>query len=250
MSLPSEHQFGVDLDGHLASNCVVERFVGIAGVAGNGQEELMEVLIGERAVAPDTAIMLDGEAVGAKPPDARRTLGMCFVPEERHGHAAVARMSLIDNVVLSARVRKGLVNLGFVDLGGAERYAGEIVSEFDVRTAGVTHHAGSLSGGNLQKFIMGREIMQAPTVLVAAQPTWGVDAGAAAAIHAALMQLAKAGAAVLIISQDLDELLTISDRIAVIAEGRLTAAQGVADVTVESIGIAMGGTAEREAVNA
>jgi general nucleoside transport system ATP-binding protein len=120
-------------------------------------------------------------------------------------------------------------------------FAAAIVARFGVRTAGIDHPAQSLSGGNLQKFLVGREIMQAPTVLIAAQPTWGVDAGAAAFIHEQLIALAASGAAVLVISQDLDELFTLADRIAVIAGGRLSPARPVAALTLETIGREMGG---------
>ena len=240
VTLPSSHQSGVDLE-DLSLEVRGGEILGIAGVAGNGQKELMEVLIGERPVNVAGAIELDGSAVGHHGADQRRALGMCFVPEERLGHGAVPGMSIADNTTLSARARKQLISWGFINLAATERFAKEIVATFDVRTAGIGHSARSLSGGNLQKFIMGREILQAPTVLVASQPTWGVDAGAAAAIHKALIQLAKGGAAILIISQDLDELLAISDRISVIAGGRLTTSQDVADVTVETIGASMGG---------
>ncbi|MGI9478994.1 MAG: ABC transporter ATP-binding protein [Hyphomicrobiaceae bacterium] len=242
LSLPSSHQFGVDLK-DMSLEVRGGEILGIAGVAGNGQEELMEVLIGERALEHGGAIELDGVAVGSIGPDQRRTLGMCCVPEERLGHGAVPGMSLVDNTALSARIRKNLVRAGFIDQKNTERFARQIVADFDVRTAGIDHAARSLSGGNLQKFIMGREILQAPLVLVVSQPTWGVDAGAAAAIHTALLELAKSGSAILVISQDLDELLVISDRVSVLADGRLTPAQDVASVTVESIGISMGGQA-------
>ena len=249
LSLPSTHPFGVDL-GNVSLELRSGEILGIAGVAGNGQEELMEVLIGER-LAPDAgAITFEGEAIGHRGPDARRAIGMCFAPEERLGHAAVPAMSLIENAVLSGRMRKGLTRSGFIDYARSAEFSREIVTTFDVRTAGVDHAAASLSGGNLQKFIMGREIMQSPTVLIASQPTWGVDAGAAAAIHKALIALAKQGTAVLIISQDLDELLAISDRISVIAEGRLSPADSVTDVTVESIGINMGKQSDRSAIHA
>jgi ABC-type uncharacterized transport system ATPase subunit len=249
LSLPSEHQFGVDLT-DIAVEIHAGEIVGVAGVAGNGQEELMAALIGERPVSRFDAIQLNGQPVGGKGPDERRALGMCFVPEERLGHAAVPNMTLIENTTLSARIRKRLSRWGFIDFRRSESFSRQVVDAFNVKTAGLAHAARSLSGGNLQKFIMGREILQAPTVLIAAQPTWGVDAGAAAAIHQALIQLAKDGAAILIISQDLDELMAICDRIAVIADGRLTEAQAVGTLTIESIGINMGGNAERSAVHA
>lgn len=244
VALPSSHQFGVSLK-DVSLDVRGGEILGIAGVAGNGQEELMEVLIGERSLERAKAIELDGVAVGNTGPDRRRALGMCSVPEERLGHGAVPGMSLIDNTALSARIRKDLVRAGFINRTTTEQFSQQIVADFDVRTAGVDHTAKSLSGGNLQKFIMGREILQKPLVFVVSQPTWGVDAGAAAAIHTALLELAQSGSAILVISQDLDELLVISDRIAVLADGRLTEAQDVADVTIESIGINMGGQASR-----
>lgn len=242
LSLESAHQFGIDLK-NVSLKLRAGEIIGIAGVAGNGQEELMEALIGERAVSPASAIACCDQPIGQLGPDARRKLGLCFVPEERLGHAAVPGMSLVENAALSARTRKGLVKSGFLNWSSSARFAGDIVARFDVRTAGVEHAARSLSGGNLQKFVVGREILQQPDVLIVAQPTWGVDAGAAADIHKALIALADNGAAILIVSQDLDELLAVCDRIAVIADGRLTPARNVAELTVEAIGIAMGGTA-------
>jgi simple sugar transport system ATP-binding protein len=249
LTLPGGQPFGVDLS-ELSLDVRAGEIVGIAGVAGNGQEELMTVLIGEHRTQRAEDVLLDGKPVGDKGPDERRALGMCFVPEERLGHAAVPNMTLVENTVLSARVRKGLCRSGFVKLAETEHFSRQIVDGFNVKTAGITHAARSLSGGNLQKFIMGREILQSPTMLVASQPTWGVDAGAASAIHQALLRLARDGTAILIISQDLDELMAICDRIAVIADGRLTQARPVETLTLESIGINMGGTAEGRAAHA
>jgi simple sugar transport system ATP-binding protein len=133
------------------------------------------------------------------------------------------------------------VRNGLIAAGEAAGFAGKIIGTFDVRTTGPQAEARSLSGGNLQKFIVGREILQAPGILVVSQPTWGVDAGAAAAIHQALLDLADAGTAVLVISQDLDEIFSICDRIAVIYQGRLSDARPIRDITVEEIGLLMGG---------
>ncbi len=249
LSLPSQQQFGIDLK-DISLDIKAGEIVGIAGVAGNGQEELMAALIGEHTLGDHETLQLDGKPIGRMGPDERRGLGMCFAPEERLGHAAVPNMSLIENAVLSARIRKNLARSGFINFREAENLSREVVEEFKVKIVGLDHAARSLSGGNLQKFIMGREILQAPTVFIASQPTWGVDAGAAAAIHQAIMQLAKEGAAILIISQDLDELMTICDRIAVIADGRLTEAEPVANLTIEQIGVNMGGQAERSAAHA
>jgi simple sugar transport system ATP-binding protein len=130
---------------------------------------------------------------------------------------------------------------GFLKLKVAENFAKSVVRDFDVRTAGVEHAAKSLSGGNLQKFVMGREIRQNPDILIVSQPTWGVDAGAAAAIRQALRDLAAAGAAVLVVSQDLDELMEISTSFAVIAGGRLSKPRPAAETSIEEIGLLMGG---------
>jgi simple sugar transport system ATP-binding protein len=150
-------------------------------------------------------------------------------------------MSLVDNAVLSAHGRMGLLAGGFLRTGRARAFAERIVREFDVRTPGVDSAARSLSGGNLQKFIVGREILQDPGVLVVSQPTWGVDAGAAAAIHRALVALAAKGAAVLVVSQDLDELLSLTDRLAVINLGVLSAPMVTAEASIDQIGLLMGG---------
>ena len=135
----------------------------------------------------------------------------------------------------------GLVSRGFIDVQESIKYALSIVSKFNVKTPGIKHAANSLSGGNLQKFIFGREILQNPEVIVALQPTWGVDAGSAAFIRQSLMDLAAKGAAVLVISQDLQELFEVSDRIAVIYEGTLSSSRPAEDITVEEIGLLMAG---------
>jgi simple sugar transport system ATP-binding protein len=163
------------------------------------------------------------------------------VPEERNGHAAVPDMSLVDNALLSARQRKGLAASGFIRAGAARAFADEVIDGFDVKTPSALAAARSLSGGNLQKFVVGREVLQDPGILVVSQPTWGVDAGAAAAIHQAMLDLAAAGAAVLVISQDLDELLTLTDRLAVINIGVLSGTLVTAEASLDEIGLLMGG---------
>ena len=140
-----------------------------------------------------------------------------MVPEERHDHGAVLELSLTDNVFLTGRARLPLVRRGFLQSSAARRFAAQVITAFGVQCAGPDALAGSLSGGNLQKFIIGREIPQEPGVLVVAQPTWGLDA-ARSPRPAVLIDLAQNGCAVVLISQDLDELLALSDRIAVIHE--------------------------------
>ncbi len=240
LDLPADSPHGISLKG-VSFEVGAGEIFGIAGVAGNGQNELLLGLSGERPAARSNAVVLDGVAAGALGAARRRALGLCAVPEERNGHAAVPEFSLTDNAVLSAHGRLGLSAGGFLRRARALAFASKIITTFDVRTPGPQAAASSLSGGNLQKFIVGREILQEPGILVVSQPTWGVDAGAAASIHAALLSLAAAGSAVVVISQDLDELLAISDRLAVINVGVLSQAMPTAGVSLEQLGLLMGG---------
>jgi simple sugar transport system ATP-binding protein len=214
--------------------------LGIAGVAGNGQDELMLALTGELRAAPG-AVRIGGEAVGALGPDDRRRRGLVAAPEERLGHAAAPDMSLVENALLSGAVRRGLVRGGFIDWGRTRAFAEAVVAGFDVRTPGTHVAARALSGGNLQKFVVGRELSQEPGVIVVNQPTWGVDAAAAAAIRQAILDRAAGGAAVVVISQDLDELLEVADRFAALNGGRLSAPRPVQGLTIDEIGLMMGG---------
>ncbi|MGI9491065.1 MAG: ABC transporter ATP-binding protein [Geminicoccaceae bacterium] len=241
LSLSSPEPFGVDLAAVNLNVCAGE-IVGIAGVAGNGQIELLEALSGEVLVDQSIAISIDGAPVGRTGSQARRALGLGFVPEERLGHGAVPEMALTENALLSAFGQmKLLTAAGVIKEAETRRFAENVVERFDVRTSGVDAEARSLSGGNLQKFIIGREIEQHPTILIAAQPTWGVDAGAATVIHQALFDLADQGTAVLVVSQDLDELFAICDRLAVLNMGRLSPVYPIAEVSTEQIGLLMGG---------
>ncbi|WP_299878047.1 ABC transporter ATP-binding protein [uncultured Sulfitobacter sp.] len=214
--------------------------LGIGGVAGNGQDELLAALSGEMRVQADM-VAVKGVAVGALGPTPRRAMGILTAPEERLGHAAVPDMSLTENAMLTGMAREGLAQNGLLNWTAAKDFAERIILKFDVRTPGPANAARSLSGGNLQKFVIGREVMQRPELLVVNQPTWGVDAAAAAAIRQALMDLAAGGAAVVVISQDLEELMEISDRFAALNEGRLSAPEPTADLSVERIGLMLGG---------
>jgi len=162
------------------------------------------------------------------------------VPEERLGRGAVPALSLEDNALLTAH-RRGMVRAGLLVHGAVQAFTAECIRRFDVRTGGPESAARSLSGGNLQKFIVGREIMQEPKVLVVSQPTWGVDVGAAAFIRQSMIDLRNAGTAILVVSEELDELFEICDRIAVIADGRLSPAVRTHDTSVEEIGRWMSG---------
>lgn len=239
LNLPSDDPFGTGLR-DISFDLRKGEVLGIGGVAGNGQDELLAALSGEQKTAPDMVVLND-LPVGGLGPNERRVVGLLTAPEERLGHAAAPLMSLQDNAMLTGRVRRGLSTSGFLKHRKARKFAREIIDGFDVRTPGTWTAAKSLSGGNLQKFVIGREVLQSPDVLVVNQPTWGVDAAAAASIRQALRDLAEAGAAVLVISQDLDELMEMSDTFSVLSEGRLSAPQLAEGLTVEAIGLMMGG---------
>ncbi len=245
LTVRSPHQFGTDLK-DISLSVAGGEILGIAGIAGNGQNELMDALSGEILAGRPETIWLDGQPAGHLGPRERRLAGGCFIPEERNGHGAVTTMTLAENALLSGFGQGGLVRFGLIDVGRTVAFAERIISRFDVRTSGAQAEARSLSGGNLQKFLVGREVLQDPGVLIINQPTWGVDAGAALAIHEAIMALARQGAAVLVISQDLDEVFVLADQVAVIAGGRLSAPVPTGSVTVEDMGRLMGGAAHAE----
>ncbi|MFT2212901.1 ABC transporter ATP-binding protein [Rhizobium giardinii] len=218
----------------------------VAGVAGNGQGELFDALSGEYPAATDDVVRIADKPVGTRGINARRLMGAGFVPEERHGHAAVSALSLSDNLILarSQSDRRAFLGggvLGLIRQDAVKSATRRIAQAMDVRKSGENPPAGSLSGGNLQKFIVGRELDRQPTVLVVNQPTWGVDAGAASRIRQALVDLAKSGSAVLVISQDLDEIFEVATEIAVISEGRLSDIYPAAELSREKIGLLMGG---------
>jgi simple sugar transport system ATP-binding protein len=215
--------------------------VGIAGVSGNGQKELLAAISGETRCAQADAIRIGDRSAGALDPAQRRQLGLSFVPEERLGRGAVPDLSLSDNALLTA-YGTGMVKNGFIRGAACREFARETIRQFDVRCGSEQSVAKSLSGGNLQKFIVGREIRLAPRVMVVAQPTWGVDIGASQLIRQALIDLRDQGVAVLVISEELDELYAICDRLAVLAGGRLSTARPTAELPVEQVGVLMTGT--------
>ncbi len=239
LSLPPSSSFGTSLK-DISLELRAGEVLGIGGVAGNGQDELLTALSGE-ILAPAGAVCLHGNDIGALGPNPRRELGLLTAPEERLGHAAAPDMSLTENALLTGAVRENLTTHGFLKWGSVKDFAEKIIADFDVRTPGPENAARSLSGGNLQKFVIGREILQRPEVLVVNQPTWGVDASAAASIRQALLDLAAGGAAVIVISQDLDELMEISDRFTALNEGRLATPRPAQGLSVEDIGLMMGG---------
>ncbi len=230
--------FGVDLidvDFHVRAGEVV----GIAGVSGNGQQELLYALSGEDQRAEAAMVQLAGQPAGRLDPRARRALGLHFVPEERLGRGAVPSMGLAHNLLLTRSDALGAG--GWIRIGQLQAQARAIIERFQVKAGGIDAPAQSLSGGNLQKFIVGREIDACPSLLVISQPTWGVDVGAAQQIRAAILALRDAGCAVLVLSEELDELFDLSDRLHVIAKGYVSPSIDRADATVERIGEWMSG---------
>lgn len=239
LSVASPSEFGTSLK-DVSLTIHEGEILGIGGVAGNGQDELLGALSGEIATEPGTIMML-GEPIGKLGPVARRKLRVLSAPEERLGHAAAPDMSLTENALLTGSVNEGLEKKGFLRWGASRSFAERIIDGFDVRTPGTENAARSLSGGNLQKFVIGREVLQNPKVLVVNQPTWGVDAAAAASIRQAILDLAAKGTAVICISQDLDELMEISDSFTALNEGRVSVPRPAAGLTVDEIGLMMGG---------
>jgi general nucleoside transport system ATP-binding protein len=240
LSLPTADPFGTalaDVNLKIAGG----EILGIAGVSGNGQLELLSVLSGEQRLADRSLIKLDGKEIGDLGPGERRELGLCSVPEDRLSQGSVPAISLADNVLLTAN-RGGATRAGLIQFDWIEGYARQCINSFDVRCSGPAAQASSLSGGNLQKFIIGREILQDPIVLIVAQPTWGVDVGAAIVIRQALLDLRDKGAAIVVISEELDELFEIADRIAVIAGGHLSDGVPRELTNRDRIGIAMTGS--------
>ena len=241
LSRAASHPFGTALQ-DISFTLKPGEILGIAGVSGNGQQELMFALSGEDPLPPRDAAMihLNGQPVAHLNSASRRTQGLGFIPEERLGRGAVPAMSLAENTLLTA-YDQGLLQRGLIRRDAVTQLAQNCIAGFHVKCSGPQAPANSLSGGNLQKFIVGRELMQKPQVLIAAQPTWGVDVGAAAFIRQSLIELRTSGASLLVVSEELDELFEICDRIAVIADGRLSPVVAIDETDVETIGLWMSG---------
>jgi simple sugar transport system ATP-binding protein len=238
LDLPKHDPFSVALSG-VELEVRAGEIVGIAGVSGNGQQELMAVLSGEDARAPAGSIRLFGQDIAQHSPRRRRHAGLHFVPEERLGRGAVPTMSLAHNTLLTRT--PGIGFGGWLRLAEVRALAGHLIQRFGVKAGGPDAAARSLSGGNLQKFIVGREIDADPKLLIVSQPTWGVDVGAAALIRAELLALRDAGCALLVVSEELEELFEISDRLLVIAQGRISPSLATRDADIERIGQWMSG---------
>jgi general nucleoside transport system ATP-binding protein len=238
LQLPKRDQFGVQLS-DVELTVRTGEIVGIAGVSGNGQSELMAALSGEDERVPAGSITLFGRDVSRDSPRRRREAGLHSVPEERLGRGAVPGLSLAQNTLLTRTEHVGV--LGWLDLAAVKRLAERVIERFRVKAKGPGAAAESLSGGNLQRFIVGRELDARPKLLIVSQPTWGVDVGAAAEIRAELLRLRDSGSGLVVVSEELDELFEISDRIHVMARGRLSPSVSAAEASVAQIGEWMSG---------
>jgi simple sugar transport system ATP-binding protein len=245
LDVPADGPFGTPLKS-ISFRLHAGEVLGIAGISGNGQAELLAAILGTTRSGADT-MQLVGASVGDLGAARRRALGLAFVPEERLGVGTVPEMSLVENTLLTA-YHQGMVTRGVVQRARAADYAKRCISEFDVRSSGPDASASSLSGGNLQKFIVGREIGQKPRVIVIGQPTWGVDVAATALIRQRIIDMAVEGVGVLVVSEDLGEILEICDRVAVLAGGRLSPARDVHATNAEEVGRWMAGGFSDEAL--
>ncbi|MBC3193852.1 ABC transporter ATP-binding protein [Pseudonocardia sp. C8] len=225
---------GVDLVVHAGE------VLGVAGVEGNGQTELVETIMGMRRHARGR-VLLSGEDVSGLSTMARRERGVGYVPEDRTRHALLGDQPLWANRVLGFQSRPPIGRRGLIDRAAARTDTERIVGAFDVRTPGIDVMASALSGGNQQKLVVGRELSGDPVLLIAAHPTRGVDVGAQAGIWAELRRARAAGLAVLLVSADLDELIGLSDTLAVLHAGRLVGTADPATVTPEELGTKMTG---------
>jgi general nucleoside transport system ATP-binding protein len=239
LSLPAKQPFGTSLK-NINFELKSGEILGIAGVAGNGQDELMAIISGEDERNVKNSLSLGSLDIGHLHAGERRKLGMAYVPEERLGRGAVPDMSLTENTLLTHS--DGFVKKGLVEWQSIKEYTSALIAKYKVKCHGEFSEAKSLSGGNLQKFIMGREIGQSPQVLICAHPTWGVDVGAALAIHQALLELRDQGAAILLISEDIDELFLLADRMTAVCDGHLSPVVRTEATNIDQIGQWMAGT--------
>ena len=217
--------------------------VGIAGVSGNGQRELAEALAGLRPVVSGEVVMNGVETTDRTPKEIRR-LGVSYIPEERMRDGAIGEFSVAENLILCDHDRPPISRRGLLDFGQIEEGCSDLVRRFTVKTPTLDTPTANLSGGNIQKLVIARELSGEPELLIASQPTRGVDIGAAEYIHTVLMDQRAGGTAILLISEDLDEVIGLSDRIAVMFEGRIMGTLDQEEATVQRLGLLMAGVSE------
>jgi len=214
--------------------------LGLAGVSGNGQRELADALAGLRPVESGT-VHLDGAEITGCSPREIIDRGMGYVPEDRHHEGIVAPFSVRENLVLKDFATRRFSRLGVLRPGEIQRNAAELRERFDIRCSSTAVAAGTLSGGNIQKVILARELVRGPKALVAVYPTRGVDMGAGEFIHNQLLALRASAVGILLVSEELEEIMNLSDRVAVIYKGRILAVVPSGEATREGLGLLMAG---------
>jgi simple sugar transport system ATP-binding protein len=219
----------------LSLNVAAGEIVGLAGVEGNGQSELAEAITGLRHINAGT-IVLDGQEISNWKTGDILAAGVAHVPEDRHHNGVVLSFSAAENAILIGHAEPSLRSRGLLSSRQVARFAQRIIGDFDIRCGGPEAEMSGLSGGNQQKLVLGRELARSPKLLIAMQPTRGLDVGAIEYVHARLVEQRAAGMAILLISTELEELLTLSDRILVLREGRITGEVSRSDANTETIG--------------
>ena len=225
---------GVNLEVHAGE------ILGLAGVSGNGQRELAEVISGLRPATGGQVLLQDKEITNSTP-EKIMDAGLSYIPEERNRDGMIGEFTVAENLILREHAKPPFSRGIFFDFGSIERESSERIKDFNVKTPSIDTPMKNLSGGNVQKAILARELSRNPEVLVAAQPTRGLDIGATEYVHQTLLKQRAEGAATLMISEDLDEILALSDRIAVIFEGKIMGEVLPEDATPETLGLLMAG---------
>ncbi len=214
--------------------------LGIAGISGNGQSELFQVLSGE-IISEKNSIEFNKNYIGDLNPQERREYLMAFSPEDRLEQAAIPQMKIFENVALNNFKSSKFFNNGLINENKIKEHSKKIISDFNVNTDNIELKSQFLSGGNLQKLIIGRELITSPDLLICFNPTWGLDVGAINYIHETLIKINEQNKSIILISTDTDELLKLSDKISVIHKGKLSKIMNSEEVTSEKLGILMGG---------
>lgn len=217
--------------------------LGIAGVSGNGQRELAEVITGLRE-ATIGRIELDGEDISDLPPSLRTDRSLSYIPEERMRDGMIKGFTIAENLILREHHKKPFSSYGMLDLKAIESHGDKLITNFQIKTPSQDTLAKSLSGGNIQKVVVARELSREPRVIIAAQPTRGLDVGAMEYVRERLLEERKSGTAILLISEDLDEIFALADRIAVIFEGQIMGIVPRNDATAQKLGLLMAGVKE------
>ena len=249
MNKQKETTFGISLK-NINLNVNYGEILGVAGIAGNGQVELMEILSGETIANNENEILLETLPIGSKNITERRQLGIEIIPEERTLHATVPNLTMNENTFLTYFSKyyktNNIISNFLNNPQNSIIESQKIIKDNDVRCPEANPLANQLSGGNLQKFILGRSLANNPKVAIFSQPTWGVDIGAATSIRQKLLNLSQNGKAVILISQDLEEIFELSDQICVINNGILSKIMPVDKITAADVGLLMGGKLETE----